>query len=182
MNYFFSYVISFFTDGILYIIILLPVYIFLRWLRLKKSIHSSISVPKEIVRAVFFVYLIMLFTQTFIINGGSHSIELIPFHIIIHQFKYCNTSYGLQAFVFNIIGNIGVFIPIGIILAYLFDSNIKKTVLHGCIISIFIEIVQIPLKRTTDIDDVILNTTGTIIGYFIYKIISIIIKKRTANK
>lgn len=179
MKYLFSYILSFFTDGILYIIILLPVYLFFRQFRLKQSLSSVLSVPKEIVKAILFVYLIMLFTQTFIVNNGSSSIQLIPFHVIILQFK--NAQKNIRPFIFNIVGNIGVFIPIGMIFAYLFDSNFKKTVLHGCAISVFIELVQIPLKRTTDIDDVILNTTGVVAGYFLFRLL-LHIKKRTVVK
>ena len=146
----------------------------------QKNISSLLSTPKEIVRAILFVYLIMLFTQTFIVNSGTNSIELIPFRIIMMQLKYAQSN--MHSFIFNIIGNIGVFIPVGIIFAYLLDSDIKKTILHGSLISVFIEIVQLPLQRTTDIDDVILNTTGTVIGCFIFLLLSHILKKRTAHQ
>ena len=176
----FSYIFSFLTDGIPYILLLLPPYILFRCFRLKKNISSLLSMPKEIARAILFIYLIMLFTQTFIVNSGTNSIELIPFRIIMMQLKYAQSN--MHSFIFNIIGNIGVFIPVGIIFAYLLDSDIKKTILHGSLISVFIEIVQIPLQRTTDIDDVILNTTGTVIGCFIFLLLSHILKKRTATK
>lgn len=176
----FSYIFSFLTDGIPYILLLLPLYILFRCFRLKKNISSLLSTPKEIVRTILFIYLIMLFTQTFIVNSGTNSIELIPFRIIMMQLKYAQSN--MHSFLFNVIGNIGVFIPVGIIFAYLLDSDIKKTILHGSLISVFIEIVQIPLQRTTDIDDVILNTTGTVIGCFIFLLLSHILKKRTATK
>ena len=89
---------------------------------------------------------------------------------------------GLKKFIFNIIGNIGVFIPIGIITAYLFGGSLKKTILSGSAISVFIEVVQLPLQRTTDIDDVILNTTGTVIGFFLYQLINMVLKKRAVKK
>ena len=180
MKHLFSYIFSFLTDGIPYILLLLPLYILFRCFRLKKNISSLLSMPKEIARAILFIYLIMLFTQTFIVNSGTNSIELIPFRIIMMQLKYAQSN--MHSFLFNVIGNIGVFIPVGIIFAYLLDSDIKKTILHGSLISVFIEIVQIPLQRTTDIDDVILNTTGTVIGCFIFLLLSHILKKRTATK
>jgi len=179
MKYLFSYILSFLTDGILYIILLLPVYLFFRRLMLKRNPSLQISVHKEIVRTILFVYLIMLFTQTFIVNSGENFMELLPFHVIITQLQLAQTN--IQPFLFNIIGNTGVFIPIGIIFACLLDSDLKKTVLHGFGISVFIELVQIPLARTTDIDDVILNTAGTVTGFFIFRIFSRI-KKRTAAK
>lgn len=183
MNSIFSYIYSFITDGILYIIILLPVYVLCRLIFLKKSqknISSKISIKKEIICTGFFIYLIMLFTQTFIVNEGNNFIEIIPFRIIIQQFQDIKKqSDGFDAFTFNVVGNIGVFVPVGMIIAYLTDKSLKKTLLYGCILSVFIEVVQIPLNRTTDIDDVILNTAGTFIGFHIYNFIS---KKRTAVK
>lgn len=181
-----SYIYSFLTDGLLYIILLLPVYILCRlaFVRKRQKINSLYKpvMSKEIVCAVFFIYLIMLFTQTFIVNSGENKIELIPFNIIIWQLKGIRRSnYGLNAFVFNFIGNIFVFVPVGIMLTYLMNGSLKKVLVYGCILSVFIETVQIPLPRTTDIDDVILNTTGTLIGFCIYKMISHILKKRTAK-
>ena len=187
MNFILSYIYSFLTDGILYIIILLPIYIICRYIFIKKKIEKNIrfqtSALYEIAAAGLFIYLIMLFTQTFIVNVGANAIELIPFRIIILQFRAIfNSRKGLSDFIFNVVGNIGVFVPIGFLLAYLYKSNIKKTILCGCIISVFIETVQLFLERTTDIDDVILNTIGTAVGFLIYKIIKKIQKKRTANQ
>ena len=184
MKMFFSYIYSFLTDGLLYIVILLPVYILCRLIfirKAQKNISHRPDITKEIIRAGLFIYLIMLFTQTFIVNSGESTIELIPFRVIINQLKNIeHKNYGLNEFIFNVVGNIGVFVPVGIALSYLLDSNLKKTLFYGCILSLFIEIVQIPLPRVTDIDDVILNTTGAFIGFEIYKIISHKLKQRTA--
>lgn len=187
MNFILSYIYSFLIDGILYIIILLPFYIIFRYIFIRKKIQKDISfktsVLYEMAAAGLFIYLIMLFTQTFIVNSGKNAIELVPFRIIITQFYEMLTSRtGLKKFIFNIIGNIGVFIPIGIITAYLFGGSLKKTILSGSAISVFIEVVQLPLQRTTDIDDVILNTTGTVIGFFLYQLINMVLKKRAVKK
>ena len=40
-----------------------------------------------------------------------------------------------------------------------------------CIVSLTIEIVQLNIGRTFDIDDIILNTCGGFVGYFIYSLI-----------
>lgn len=94
---------------------------------------------------------------------------------IIKLFEYYDDWF------INIIGNIVVFIPVGIILPVCFRKidSIKKTVFTGAKLSLFIEITQICLsERCTDIDDIILNTTGVLIGAIIY----FGIKKRTRNQ
>ncbi|MNP09690.1 VanZ like family protein [compost metagenome] len=71
----------------------------------------------------------------------------------------------------NIWGNILMFIPAGI---YVTLHNAKKTISHNLlfivIISLFIEIVQfIFTLGATDIDDIILNMFGGLIGIVIFK-------------
>ena len=50
----------------------------------------------------------------------------------------------------------------------------KNVIFIGFLISLSIELTQLFLKRTTDIDDLILNTLGVIIG--------LLISKRIKNK
>ena len=45
----------------------------------------------------------------------------------------------------------------------------KTVILFGFALSLFIELFQLFLPRWTDIDDIILNTFGTLIGYLLYK-------------
>ena len=105
-------------------------------------------------------------------NEGFKFLNLIPFRIFydtIIEIKKGNIYY----LVFSLIGNIIMFIPIGIILPILFNCNYKKTIFIGFLISLFIEMTQlIFLNRETDIDDLILNTVGVMIGLVILKYLS----------
>ncbi len=62
-----------------------------------------------------------------------------------------------------------LFVPFGFFLPILWDKfrNIKNIALMGFIVTSLIEISQIFTFRTSDINDIITNTVGTIIGYFI---------------
>lgn len=68
--------------------------------------------------------------------------------------------------------NIFLFVPLGF-LCPLISKNyqcVKNTLLIGCGLSLSIEIVQLfTLYRATDIDDLITNTVGTLIGYFCFR-------------
>ena len=71
----------------------------------------------------------------------------------------------------NIIGNITMFIPVGLAWPFCFQklNTLGKTVLVGAGFPLFIEITQLPFyDRCSDIDDIILNTTGIFIGALIY--------------
>lgn len=74
----------------------------------------------------------------------------------------------------NIIGNITMFIPVGIVwpICYKELNRIWKVVLAGFGFTLLIEITQLPFYgRCSDIDDIILNTSGVLIGSIIYFII-----------
>lgn len=65
--------------------------------------------------------------------------------------------------------NILLFVPFGFLLPILWENfrNVKRVAFMGLITTFFIEISQIFTFRTTDINDIITNTVGTMIGYYI---------------
>lgn len=71
----------------------------------------------------------------------------------------------------NVIGNTTMFIPIGIFWPLVFkqlDSH-KKTIAAGVGFSLFIEILQLPFfDRVSDVDDLLLNSLGFVMGYGLY--------------
>ena len=80
--------------------------------------------------------------------------------------------------------NILLFVPFGFFLPILWDKfrNIKNIALMGFIVTSLIEISQIFTFRTSDINDIITNTVGTIIGYFIvYRITDNFTKRIFSN-
>ena len=76
--------------------------------------------------------------------------------------------------IWNLVGNTAMFIPTGIILPILYKrlNCFWKVTLAGLMISPCIEILQLPFpSRATDIDDLILNTLGVMIGYGVYALV-----------
>ena len=74
----------------------------------------------------------------------------------------------------NIIGNLVLFIPFGIFLPLLFSAcrSIKKLMLISFCCSFSIEMIQLILiqfgtYRTADIDDILLNTLGAMLGFWL---------------
>jgi glycopeptide antibiotics resistance protein len=71
----------------------------------------------------------------------------------------------------NIVGNIVGFIPLGILLPILFRrfSSPQKVILAGFLLSLGFEIIQLlTVLGNFDVDDLMLNTCGTALGYFIF--------------
>lgn len=96
------------------------------------------------------------------------SINLIPFY---YQHE---TSFYLS----EVIDNILIFIPLGILLKMLNTSN-TKTILLGLSFSFFLETLQFILSiGASDITDIITNTTGTLFGLTFYLILNKIFKDK----
>lgn len=173
MNTVINFAVRFLSEGFEPVMVFLPICLFLRlvylnWRR-KSSLADKADPIRETVFVFFMVFMIMLFTQTFIYNTGINEICPIPFYIIIKQIVEADISvFTLRGMIFNVFGNIGIFIPVGIFIPALFKTNFSQTVLRGFFISLIIETVQLPLPRTSDVDDLILNTAGAAIGYGIY--------------
>ena len=101
-------------------------------------------------------------------------INLIPF---IHITDYETKREAL----INIIGNVALFIPTGIILPILYKrlNSFWKVIMAGAGISLCIEVIQLLLANSvTDIDDLIMNTAGVIIGYGVFSIGKKLIKRK----
>ncbi len=85
-------------------------------------------------------------------------ISIIPFYFLVDRY---------DGWMMNIIGNIIMFIPVGIVWPVCYNKldSIKKTVLAAGGFALFIEVTQLfCLGRHTDVDDLILNTFGAAIG------------------
>ena len=94
-------------------------------------------------------------------------INLIPF---VYLFDYPVFREAVR----NLIGNAAMFIPLGIVWPSVFrklDSH-GKVIAAGVGYSLLIELVQLPFfDRVSDIDDLILNSLGFLLGYGIYLLV-----------
>lgn len=81
----------------------------------------------------------------------------------------------------NLYGNIAMFIPVGIVWPFCFRKldSFGKTVLAGFVLSLFIELSQLPFyERCSDVDDLLLNTSGAAIGAAVYFICRLVLKNK----
>ncbi len=124
---------------------------------------------------------IILFTTTIVIIysltgispiSGFHTeirineISVIPLSTIIGMVQGGLTFHTI----INILGNIMMFMPIGFLTPLLWNNlkSLKNTLVLGFSISLLIEITQLFLSRASDIDDLILNTSGVVLGYLVF--------------
>ena len=76
---------------------------------------------------------------------------------------------------FIMLGNIGIFVPIGFFTALLWRKpRWWRSLLAGFGCSCFIELVQPYIGRCGDVDDILLNTAGALLGYILYRLLHLI--------
>lgn len=107
-------------------------------------------------------------------NGGEIYWEpphLVPFEIITEYVK--NVQSINDWFFKNLACNIIMFMPCGFLTPLFFKKNKWWHILiFGIVISVTLEVIQSLLGiGISDIDDVILNTFGLLLGFGIYKLI-----------
>ena len=97
-----------------------------------------------------------------------------PFRINLVPLKQLLWFETKRDLLMNLIGNVTMFIPSGIILPILYKklNSFWKVIACGFAISLCIEILQLPFSsRGTDVDDLLLNTFGVAVGYGIYALV-----------
>ncbi len=105
-------------------------------------------------------------------NMDYRSVNIIPFRSIMEVFTA--SSGTVKTFSFgNVIGNILIFIPLGLYLPLLKrEKRVAVSLLIVLIVSLTVEVVQgIFGIGTADIDDVILNSLGGWIGILGYRLL-----------
>jgi len=112
--------------------------------------------------------------------------NIIPFKNTIGYITGSD-RFNLDIIINNTLGNILIFLPLGIFLPLIFKkySRITKVMVASIVISFSIEVLQIVLQvGRFDIDDVILNTIGGILGFLLLKIIKnvITLPKESLNR
>ncbi|MFR3727915.1 VanZ family protein [Lacrimispora sp.] len=130
---------------------------------------------------IFLIYLIFLayflfFSDFF--GRGSHLRQDYAYNLVplkeIRRFIVYRKVVGLESFLLNIVGNIAGFMPFGFFLPVISRRSRRffNTVLLSFLFSLTIETIQLVFKvGSFDVDDMILNTAGGILGYILYKIV-----------
>ncbi len=122
--------------------------------------------------------------QVMIEDKLGYNANFIPFKIFSDAMEY-DLSFGLSIILKQVIGNIVLFIPMGFGIPMLFPKfKLKKVLLIGLLASLSIEVLQSIANffigynyRAVDIDDLIFNFLGTILGLMLWKIFYKFLKK-----
>lgn len=179
--------------GELLLVLGFPIYLVVLVLSIFKKSKRNIEINwlRESVKFVFMVYILILIGVTlFPINIGFKTyleffrlpINLIPFKDVFRQIGTVGTAYNgdtsfhIRLILRNVLGNFILLLPLGVITPVIWRkfTGIKNVLILGFGVSAGIELLQlleilsgIVDVRIVDIDDVILNVLGVILGYLI---------------
>lgn len=97
-------------------------------------------------------------------KDGLRNINLIPFRTMSPYLKNITEPYAFK----NIIANILVFVPLGFFISNKNPKNVFKALIICLGVILSIELIQLFFKiGFFDVDDIILNFIGSLLGVFI---------------
>ncbi len=141
-----------------------------------------LDLKKQIIRFVFIGYLSFLIyklllepqrllSREILIANRDTYLNLVPFKTISRYFEYFS-YFKLWDWISNILGNVFLFIPVGLLLSLMIGSRHKLLITVG--ISLFV-VLNIEVTQhyfglgVFDVDDIILNLFGVVLGFIGYK-------------
>lgn len=142
---------------------------------------------KKLTRLAFIVYIIGVLSLTFIVREtmilrtpDNRGVVLEPFREIDAMLHQPNHFFWFMQVFLNII----LFVPFGFLLPMILERfrSFGFTTVTGFIFSSGIETMQyITGRGLTEVDDVINNTAGALVGYILYVGVMWIYRRRQAN-
>jgi len=146
------------------------------------------NIEKIIIYIVFGFYLFLLMKILFLSRLNSRgifseqeyvmrSVNLIPFSGIIDYIAAAKRGTAGLSFA-NVVGNIIIFVPLGAYLAlFRKEAGVVKVLFFVFLSSLGTEIIQWSFAiGSADVDDIILNSLGGLIGILGYKILLFLFK------
>lgn len=106
---------------------------------------------------------------------GARSFNLEPFAEIQRGLRSSSRSSGPGT---NLWGNVAMFVPVGVLITWLgrgaLWSRVALAVVFAAALSFGIEVTQYAIGRVADIDDILLNTGGALLGAVVAAILAVL--------
>ncbi|WP_415817838.1 VanZ family protein [Mesobacillus thioparans] len=180
-------------NGSLFVFSAVLIYIIVRSIFTWRQYRNQVRVSwyKEMFILLFIIYMSLVVSVTlfpipigfgFDYEGSSRSINFLPLVSIMDNIRQIGTAYDgdvlfmISLIIRNVGGNILLLMPLGFLVPIISRhlNDLKSVFLLGLAVSVAIELFQLlesfggSWGRITDIDDVICNVIGVVIGHFIY--------------
>lgn len=184
-----SLISMYITNMLGYMIVAFPIYVIVRIVLLKRR-KQPVNKLHELFLALFVLYSVGIASQTIIpkwvmgVDGTTGklffdvymqrdwvSTNAVPFKTISGYLQVNEYLNGWDSIaISNLLGNIFLFSPFGFFVPLFWRrmDSFTAIVFMGLAVTCFIEGTQYFIGRSTDIDDIMLNTIGVVIGYGVF--------------
>lgn len=164
---FFVALMHLFVEMFAYYLVVLPIYVLLDWLICREYRKNDIVCGKGFV--IGWQLLAVLVCGIFSVTGTAGADDILRNGTSLIGTEAVNLIPFAGSDAIGMVLNAVLFVPLGVVLPLLWRGcNLPKTLGTGFALSLLIELSQLFNYRATDIDDLIMNTLGTLIGYSIY--------------
>ena len=140
------------------LIILIPIYWILNLVRFRNAAETM----------QYFIFAVYLSAVYLFV--GMPTLQFMRFELSLTLMPFL----PMMADIKNTMLNVLLFVPMGLLLPFMWKKyqSCKNAIMFGFVLSVSIEFFQIFTYRATDINDIIANTLGTVLGYCVFYIAS----------
>ena len=179
-------IVSNFTERVAHLgTFVLPTWVSVRAAAALEREPRPISPGREIMQVIFILYLVVVAAATIvplqpIAVSGVGSLSFIPGRSTIGCYlQMKGTPVEVVICSMQLVGNVLLFVPMGLLLPFVWPMSISARDIAGSalVMSATIEVIQylqrfMGMKRSADVDDVILNVVGALIGYLVIRVVT----------
>lgn len=118
------------------------------------------------------VYYLFFSEQLGRVPKDTYQYNLKPFAEINRYLKYAD-KLGYFSVILNLVGNVLCFMPFGFVIPVLAARyrSLGKMLILSFLASLLVETIQLFSKLGSfDVDDILLNTLGGVIGYLLFRV------------
>jgi glycopeptide antibiotics resistance protein len=132
----------------------------------------------------FLVYFLLLSDGFGRVTGYSgYRYNLQPFQEIMRFVQY-RSYIDFSSVLINLLGNVVAFMPFGALIRWVINKKIRwyQAVGYTFLFSLCVEVLQLIAKvGVFDVDDLILNTLGGLLGFWVYYILLLVNRRSEKN-
>lgn len=145
--------------------------------------NKRVDVVRELQLLLVYVCIVVIIRFTFCpfgtVDGKIQPLlfdaeRILPFRINLIPFVYLFDYETVREIMLNLVGNSLMFVPVGIVYPIVYKklNTHVKVIAAGIGFSLAIELLQLLFfDRVSDVDDLILNSLGYVLGYLIYLLV-----------
>lgn len=126
---------------------------------------------------VFAVYI----AGVFFFTGAGTLYNIRQYGMGANALQYSLVPFSAQSFdVIAYLLNVALFLPLGFLLPLIWPENDRfgRALLFGVALSLLIELSQLLNIRSTDIDDLLLNTLGALLGFLLFRLYRFVFRRK----